>query len=162
MALNAYLTLKGQQQGSINGSVTEKGRENSILVHAYNEGITSPRDPASGLPTGKRQHTPIVIVKEIDRSSPLLRNALVNNENLTAWQLKFFAAGPTGVQIQTYTINLTNASISSITASMLDNEDPTRASFPLREEVSFVYQKIQWVWTDGGITAQDDWISPVA
>jgi type VI secretion system secreted protein Hcp len=162
MALNAYLTLKGQKQGDITGSVTEKGRENSILVHAFNEGISSPRDPATALPTGKRQHTPVIILKEIDRSSPLLRNALINNENLTTWQLKFWAAGPTGTQMQIYTINLTNANISSITESMLDNEDPAHASFPLREEVSFVYQKIQWVWTDGGITAQDDWVAPSA
>jgi hypothetical protein len=35
-------------------------------------GIVSPRDSASGLPTGKRQHKPIVITKELDKSSPLL------------------------------------------------------------------------------------------
>lgn len=34
--------------------------------------VVSPRDAASGLPTGKRQHKPIRIVKEIDKSSPLL------------------------------------------------------------------------------------------
>src|SRR4051812_14321537 len=28
------------------------------------------RDPASGLPTGKRMHKPFVITKEIDKSSP--------------------------------------------------------------------------------------------
>jgi len=33
-------------------------------------GIVSPRDPASGLPTGKRQHGDIVITKEIDKGSP--------------------------------------------------------------------------------------------
>ena len=35
-------------------------------------GIVSPRDPASGLPTGKRQHGDIVITKEIDKGSPSL------------------------------------------------------------------------------------------
>ena len=34
------------------------------------EGVTSPRDPASGLPTGKRMHKPIVITTTIDKSSP--------------------------------------------------------------------------------------------
>jgi hypothetical protein len=34
--------------------------------------IVSPRDSASGLPTGKRQHKPLTITKELDRSSPLL------------------------------------------------------------------------------------------
>jgi hypothetical protein len=38
----------------------------------FNQAIVSPRDAASGLPTGKRQHKPIVITKELDKSSPLL------------------------------------------------------------------------------------------
>ncbi len=32
--------------------------------------IVSPRDPASGLPTGKRMHKPFVITKELDKMSP--------------------------------------------------------------------------------------------
>lgn len=35
--------------------------------------ITSPRDPASGQATGKRQHKPISVTKEWSASSPLLR-----------------------------------------------------------------------------------------
>jgi hypothetical protein len=26
---------------------------------------------------------------------------------------------------------------------------------------AFAYQKIEWVWTDGGITADDDWLARV-
>jgi type VI secretion system secreted protein Hcp len=161
MALNAYLTLKGQHQGDINGSVTQKGREGSILVHAFSDEIVSPRDPTSGLPTGKRQHSPITILKEIDKSSPLLWNALVNNENLTTWILKFWSTGVTGVEMQIYTIQLTNASIASIQESMLDNEDANFSKYALRQEVTFTYEKIEWTWTEGGITATDDWEQPV-
>ncbi len=32
--------------------------------------IVSPRDVASGLPTGKRMHKPLIITKELDRSVP--------------------------------------------------------------------------------------------
>ena len=35
-------------------------------------GIVSPRDAASGQATGKRHHADIVIVKEVDVSSPTL------------------------------------------------------------------------------------------
>ncbi len=38
--------------------------------------ITSPRDAASGLPTGKRMHKPFVITKELDKSSPKLAEAV--------------------------------------------------------------------------------------
>lgn len=162
MALNAYLTLKGQKQGAINGSVTQKGREGSILVHSLSHEILSPRDPATGLPTGKRQHQPLIFLKEIDKSSPLLWSALVNNENLVTCQLAFFeAVAASGVEKQIYTITLTNANIASMTESMLDNEQAANASLPMREQISVTYQKIQWTWVEGGITAMDDWGSPV-
>jgi hypothetical protein len=35
----------------------------------FDQEIISPRDAASGLPTGKRMHKPFVITKELDRSS---------------------------------------------------------------------------------------------
>jgi len=161
MPFTAYLTIKGQKQGQINGGVTAKGHENTILVHAFSNEVLSPRDPTSGLPTGKREHEPITILKEIDKSSVPLWTALVNNENLTTWQLQFYTTDPTGKEQQIYTIALTNASIASINQSMLDNEIPADASLPLQEEISFTYQKITWSWTNPPLTAQDDWEAPV-
>jgi len=161
MALNSYLKLKGQKQGDIKGSVTQKGREGKILVMAFDHEVQTPRDPASGLPTGKRMHRPFTITKEIDKSSPLLYSALVNNENLTVWELQCFAAKTSGVEVNTYAVTLTNARIVDITSTMLNNKIPENAKMPLMEEVSFTYQKIQWTWVSGGITSSDDWESPV-
>ncbi len=162
MALNAYLTLKGQKQGDIHGGVTQKGREGSILVHSFSQEILKPLDPTSGLPTGKRQHQPVHIVKEIDQSSPLLWTALVNNEVLVSWQLKFWAPDAQGLETQIYTITLTNATIPSILEYMPDNTDPAKTKLPLLEDLTFTYQKVEWVWTKGTITAGDDWESPVS
>jgi len=39
-------------------------------VISFEQDIVSPRDAASGLPTGKRMHKPFVMTKELDRSSP--------------------------------------------------------------------------------------------
>ena len=163
MALNAYLTLKGQKQGEIHGGVTQKGRENSILVHGFDNQIIEPTDAASGLPTGKRLHKPLAIVKEVDQSSPKLWTALVTNENLTSWILKFWAADliHAGAEKQIYTVTLTNARIISIREFMSDNQDPAQAKLPLQEQVSFTHQKIEWVWMDPTIAASDDWENPV-
>ncbi len=161
MAYSGYLTIAGQKQGAINGSVTDKGKENSILIHAFSSEVLSPRDPATGLATGKTQHQPVSILKDVDKSTPMLWSALVNNETLTTWILRFWTADATGMQKNVYTVTLTNANIASITQSMLDNEDAANASLPLQEEISFTYQKIQWTWTDGGVTAQDNWETPV-
>lgn len=168
MALNSYLYLKGQKQGQIKGSVVQKGREGSIEVNAYTHEIVSPRDAASGLPTGKRMHKPFVLTKELDKSSPLLYNALVNNETLTQFELKCFApsmagrVSATGVETNHFTIRLTNANIASIKSVMHNNNFAELATLPVMEEISFSYQKIEWTWVDGGITAMDDWESPVS
>lgn len=162
MALNAYLTLKGQKQGQIKGSVVQKGKENSIMVIAVNHSIISPRDAQSGLPTGKRAHRPFVITKELDKSSPLLYQALITNEKITEFTLKFWrisglSTAGTGQEVQNYTVKLVNASISSIDFKMLNNKDPELVHFNELEEVAFTYEKISWTWNDGGITCEDTW-----
>ena len=161
MALNAFLTVTGQKQGAIEGGVTQKGREKTILVHGFEAQITSPRDVGSGAATGKRQHQPIRIVKEIDKASPRLWQALITNEVLSNCVVKFFspvgspAIGVAG-EVQHYTVTLTNASIVSMRQTMAENEIQANVALPLTEELLLSYQKIEWTWNDGGITAMDD------
>lgn len=166
-----YLTLKGQKQGDIKGGVTQKGREGSIAVQYLQSNIVSPRDPASGLPTGKRQHKPLVFRKSVDKSTPLLMNALVSNENLPTAEFKFWRTSTQiGTEQQYFTIKLTNANIASSNLYHPDSYDSTAPAIANGtagggqelEEYTLTYQKIQWTWVDGGITAEDDWESPVA
>lgn len=156
-ALNAYLRLEGETQGEIKGSVTQAGREDSIMVIATSHAVSSPIDAASGLPGGKRQHQPLRITKEIDKSSPLLMQALVTNENLTKFELRYWQPSKTGQEFQFYTIILYDAHIVGIQQEMLNNKYPENMQHKEREHVSFVYGKIEWVFEDGGITAEDDW-----
>lgn len=56
-----------------NESLTVKVRTTDKGVEiAFAQAIVSPRDAASGLPTGKRQHKPYVFTKQYDKSSPVL------------------------------------------------------------------------------------------
>lgn len=165
MALNAYLRIKGQKQGEIKGSVTQKGRENSILVIAVDHSIFGSFDSVSGQASGKRTHQPFKITKEVDKSSVPLYSALVSNENLPEWKLEFWrpksaGKGGSGVEIQYFTVKLTNARVVSIHLIKPNTQDPAHISFTDYEEVAFSYRKIEWIWTDGGITAMDDWESP--
>ncbi len=133
-AVAGTVMVTGQKQGAI-GPIELTGMTHEII---------SPRDPASGLPTGKRMHKPFVFTKELDKSSPLLLNALVTNENLTKVLIGLLRNGKLVA-----TIALTNASISDYLTQ------------GTTESWSFTYQKITWTWLDGGITAQDDWEAPV-
>jgi type VI secretion system secreted protein Hcp len=116
MALNAYLKLTGQKQGKIKGGTTKgKGKSSDIIeIVEFNFGLESPRDEHSGLPTGKRQHKPIVIVREVDAASPLLYQALCTNESFTSAVLSFARPSGSGKHSTIQTIELTNATIREI------------------------------------------------
>lgn len=161
MALNAYLTLVGETQGKIKGSSKKVGREGSIVVIAVQHEIVSPRDAASGLPTGKRQHKPIVITKEIDKATPLLYRAFVENENLPRLKLEYWQPSKTGKEVQFYTVELHNAGIAGIRFELPNTKDPENILLKEMEYISFTYQHISWTWMEGGISSEDDWEAPV-
>jgi len=144
-----HMTAKGDTQGDILGSCTQAGYEDTIVVEKYSHSVTSPRDAASGLPTGKRQHKPITITKRIDKATPLFFNVLVNNENMQNVTFRFYRMSRSGARQHYYTVSLLNASIGDITQGDRDTET-----------ITFFYQKITWIWEDGGIEAQDDRETP--
>jgi type VI secretion system secreted protein Hcp len=160
MALAAYLSIVAERQGPLRGSVTQKGREGKSLVIAVQHEIVCPRDPQSGIPTGKRMHKPLVLTKELDRASPLLQAVLCTNENIREARIEFWTATATGQEKQHYTVRLTNANISSITFKMANIRSPKLVRFAEYEEIALTYQKIEWTWNDGGISAADDWEAP--
>lgn len=152
-ALNAYLALKGQKQGDIKGSVTQKGREDKIMVIAVDHTVKNE--------AGKKQHGVFTITKELDKSSPLLWNALVNNENIQTFELQFWtpqikAASGVGTEVQHYTVKLTNARITSINFKMANNKNPELMKYAEYEEIAFAYDAITWTWKEGGVTASDN------
>jgi len=157
MALNSYLNLTGETLGHIEGGVTQAGREGMMEVYGFSHEVVSPRDAASGLPTGKRQHKPFTITKPVDRASPLLMQALTDNENITAFRLDAWRPSRAGKEFQFYTIELVNASIAGVRQEQLNNKYPENLSHEVREHITFTYQKIIWTWHDPAITAEDDW-----
>ena len=134
-ATNATITATGHSQGAFS--------QTPIPVTAISHEIVSPRDPASGLPTGKRQHKPISVTMEWGASTPLFLNALANNENLTSVLIGLLRDGK-----QVATITLTNASV-----AQFDQHGDSVT-------IAMTYQKIEWTWVDGSVTAQDDWEAP--
>ena len=153
-----YLFLKGQKSGLIKGGVTVKGQEGAIQVDSVSHEIVSPRDAASGLPTGQRQHKPLVLTVRVDKSWPLLYNVLVTNENLSQVELRVLvpnANGAGGAAAVQRKILLTNANISGIKQYTVDAANGS-ANYDVLQ-ISLTYQKIEWDWIEGGISAMDDW-----
>ncbi len=154
-ALNAYLTLEGAIQGEIKGSVTQDGREGSIMVigYSHNNAMTkrSYRCPSS---VG---HEPLHITKEVDASTPLLYQAFTDNELITNFTLRFWRPGSSGKEEQYYTIELVNAHIDGINQEMLNNKYPENMQHKEREHISFVYEQIIRTYEDGESSSSDSW-----
>ena len=139
----AYATVRGTKSGQWNGEVTMKPLEKTIALFGVGFEAISPRDAASGLPTGRRQYKPLTIVKEMDSTSPLFFNALATNENLTDVKIDFYRPDPGrgGVNVLFQTVELNNASVSNIRWSTGYNDAQNSGGHQF-EEVSITFQKI--------------------
>lgn len=164
MALTAYLSLTAEQQGRIKGSVTRKGREGCIAVLEANHEVLRVIDGVDGRPTGQREHRPFVVVKEIDQATPALYQALVNSEPFSSFVLDFVVpasnAKPAGALITRYTVRLHHAVLNSIRFVHPDVLDDALKTFPEAEELSFVYERIEWHWHDPERSAGDTTDAP--
>ncbi len=159
MSLNAYLRLKGSDQGEIKGSVNQKGKEGSIFVHAASHQLVAPTAlvHAGGSP-GKLHHQPFKLIKETDRSTPMLYKALVNNEILSEFRLDFYRQTGNAVLVQNvYSVRLINPRIIAIDFTMPHALKPEENKLNEFEEITFVYEKIEWQWYNGNAVFDTEW-----
>ncbi len=157
MAYMMYMTVKGQKQGVFKGGSPRHGKD-FIPLLGYEWQMETPRDAASGLPTGKRTHGPVVVVKLIDAASPLFLNALSQNENLVSVEIEFVGTTAEGTELIDFRVSLTNATVVSLRDSVAtaDSGGPPVDTRRL-ERIAFTFQKIEETWLPGGTSASDDW-----
>jgi len=154
MPLPGNLTIVGEEQGDFEGSCELENREGSILVMAFDHTVEIPTD-ANGATAGRRVHRPITITKEIDRSTPMLYQALCSGERLTSVELEWYRIDETGTEELYFTIALENALISKVHPWVPNVLDKEKASYRHMEDVSIVYEKIIWTWELDGIEYED-------
>ena len=155
---NIYLSITAAKQGLLKGD-GQKGLESKIVALRFHSEVMSPRDAATGLPTGKRQHKPLTITKEWGPASPQLWLALVTNEVLTDVVIDFVGIDPKtpGTMTLSHTIKLTNASVSSIVQSTDPLPNGTTRQL---EDVSFTFQKIEIMDARAKTDVMDSWGMP--
>jgi type VI secretion system secreted protein Hcp len=160
MPMPCHLTLKGEKQGAIEGSCEMQGREGTILVYELRHNVYMPRDPHSGLPTGKRVHEPFTIVKMIDKSSPKLFQALCTGEHMKNVTLMYYRISKHGTEEHYYTTILEDAIVTNFQPAMPTTLMSTNDPYGHMEVVSFTYKKIKHTWEQSGIEAEDCWTAP--
>jgi type VI secretion system secreted protein Hcp len=155
MAGTFFVSIKGQKQGEFKG---ESGKNpSSIPILGFDYAFTSPRDPATGQATGRRQHKPITIIKEWGAASVQLFQAAVTNEVLNPVVITQMRVGPDGKESVYMEIRLTDAVISGIQIDpqVLDDE-PVWTDHEI-ERVEFTFRKIEIEDRVNKSSVSDDW-----
>ncbi len=123
------------------------GEEVLFPVLDLTHSIVSPRDAASGLPTGKRLHKPFSITKHIDKASPSLLQGLIEGEPFEVEVTSYRRTG--GRWTPFLAVKLDRAFIASI--------GPQSAGDRPTEEVAFYYNKIAFSYAESGKIVEDNW-----
>jgi type VI secretion system secreted protein Hcp len=166
-AEHIYCTFVGAKQGKFHGDHGLNGDPTQIPVYALTQEVTVPLDTATGAVSGKRQHSPLTIVKPLDRSSPQFFAAAVTNETLSSVTCMLYRDVERGAAPTAYfKFVLTNATIVDLKdagdgANGGDERGSERDRGNERERISFAYRRIEVTDLDSGTTAIDDWTSPI-
>jgi type VI secretion system secreted protein Hcp len=159
MAETVHLYLKANGQDVKGESSQESlGRKDSIECTYYEHRVITAREAGSGMASGRRQYEPLVIRKRIDKSSPLLMKALVENQKVDG-VFKFFRPSPKGdgTTQQFYTVEIKDGRVASLRSIVPDTIVPASSTEPPLEEISFVFNTIKWTYMEGGVSHEDTW-----
>lgn len=151
LILGPLLPGHGEAQAQMTMTLESGGRGGGVsaIVEAYDHTIEIPTDELTARASGRREHRPFTITKRVDKSTPLLYRAMTASETIPSVRIRVpTSPGRGGEPLM---ITLTNARIIAIHASSAPDESVAH------EEISFVYERIQWASADGTIEHTDDW-----
>ncbi|MDE1480656.1 Hcp family type VI secretion system effector [Xenorhabdus bovienii] len=154
MANIIYLKLQGKKQGLISGGCStvdsignkyQKGHEDEILVNELSSNLSMHQNV---------NFQPIDIRKPIDKSSPLLSQALTSNEMLTC-EFFFYRTSMNGGLELYYKIKLTEASLVNI--NFFCPNSITHNDAQPEESLSIKFKSITWEHVTAGTSSYSIW-----
>ncbi|MDY0922107.1 type VI secretion system tube protein Hcp [Leclercia sp. 29361] len=153
MSNPAYLWLTDENGSPIIGSCLIPGRLGAIEIKALTHNMNIPSCPNTGRLTGTRIHTPMIMQKEFDKTTPYLYRAISQNMTLKSATLKMYRVLDSGVETEYFNIILENIKVVSITPNLY----PGNQTGTHTESIEIQYEKITWKHCDGNIVFTDAW-----
>lgn len=135
MAIPAYMTIEGQNQGEISsgaltedsvGTSTQEGHEDEIMIQAFEYNIPRGTNEQNGQITSMPVMKPMKITKMIDKASPLLFNALVTGEQLDL-TINWYRISASGEEELYYVMEIENAVLVDIETMLPSVNSPDQA-----------------------------------
>ena len=150
-----HLWLKDDRGADMRGSSAVVGREGSIEVLSFAHSVHAPADRVTGQLMGGRAHRPLIIEKEIDRSSVLLNLAVVRGQTLASAEFRWYRTNDAGKEEEYYNITLGNVKVASISPKVPNIKEVATAHRNHFEIVEFRYEEIAWSFLDGNLRFKD-------
>lgn len=155
MAMPIYMKITGTNGGEITGGCSVAEYEGHMQVRAIDHTISVPMMESTGMHSGRRVHGPMVILKDMDSSSPQLYKAMVDHDVLDV-ELFWYRHNPEGGTEELYfTTTLTAATIVSVSNHMPNQYVKENQGAPHMEEIKLAYHTIVWNYVPTGVEAQD-------
>jgi type VI secretion system Hcp family effector len=157
MANHGYMTITGKAQGLISrgcssqesiGNKCQDGHQDEIMVLSFSHTMSN---------FGNVTHTthqPIVLTKNIDKSSPLLAQAIAQREVVNC-KIDFYRISSTGGQEKFYTIEITDGLIADLTVDM--PHSVLQNDVAPQERVAIRYRDIYWTHHVAKTTGDSTW-----
>lgn len=157
MPIPPYMWLKDDGGADIKGSVDVQDREGSIEIIGFSHGLNLPVDNISGKITGTRSHSPMMIEKEFDSSSPYLYKAAATGQTLQSAEIRFYHISDAGQEVCYFIITLEGVKVTGVNPGMPNTKLSGNSQINHMESVSLQYNKITWRYVDGNVQYSDDW-----
>jgi type VI secretion system secreted protein Hcp len=123
--------------------------------------LHQPVEPTTGQASGVRVHSPFRIVKLIDKATPGFHKALCTGQNLKEVTVHFYRIDPESrEEKEYYNIKLRQARIVDIRPYMPMSFVPANESYRHMEQVSMVYEEIEWNFKPTSAIEMDKWRAP--
>jgi type VI secretion system secreted protein Hcp len=157
MPIPGFMWMTDNQGNPIKSIVTIQGREGSAEVYEFHHDVTIPTDNHTGNLTGTRKHGAFKIVKQFCSATPVLNKACSSGQSLQQVKLSWYRIDANGKEQEYFRHTLTNAKVVAVKPKVADVNNPNFDHYGHLEEVHFRYEKIQWLYLDGNIAAEDSW-----
>lgn len=157
MANHGYMTITGKTQGLISAGCSTQNSIGNKYQLAYADEIMVLSYSHNMLNIGninKPTHNPVFITKNVDKSSPLLAQALASREQLNC-TISFYRVSSFGIQEKFYTISLNGGVIADLTlevphAILQNDAEP-------QEHMAIRYREITWTHHLAGTSGHSEW-----
>ncbi|WP_083285193.1 Hcp family type VI secretion system effector [Pseudomonas lundensis] len=134
------------------GNKCQAGHEDEIRVLAYSLNMAAGKDATTS--GGRGKHMPVVITKNIDKSTPLLASALHEGEEVEC-KINFYRTSPAGFHEKYFTVMLGGGRIANLSVQVphaihMGDAQP-------QELMAIRYREISWVHHQASTSAYSSW-----